>query len=54
MTMPIVTHELGFAREVASRMTFVHEGLIVEEGSPAEIRSSPKRPETARFLEALL
>jgi polar amino acid transport system ATP-binding protein len=54
MTMLVVTHEMGFAREVASRMAFVHEGEIIEQGTPAEIISRPKRPETARFLEAVL
>jgi polar amino acid transport system ATP-binding protein len=54
MTMLVVTHEMGFAREVASRMVFVHEGEIIEEGPPAEILERPQRPETARFLEAVL
>ena len=54
MTMLVVTHEMGFAREVASRMAFVHEGQIIEEGPPAQMLSSPQRPETARFLEAVL
>jgi ABC-type polar amino acid transport system ATPase subunit len=54
MTMLVVTHEMGFAREVASRMAFVHEGEIIEEGPPAQILSGPRRPETARFLEAVL
>jgi polar amino acid transport system ATP-binding protein len=54
MTMLVVTHEMGFAREVASRMAFVHEGEIIEQGLPAEMISSPKRAETRRFLEAVL
>ena len=54
MTMLVVTHEMGFAREVASRMAFMHEGQIIEQGKPAEVISSPKRPETRRFLEAVL
>ena len=54
MTMLVVTHEMGFAREVASRMAFVHEGEIVEEGPPSEVLNRPARPETARFLEAVL
>ncbi|HET9322356.1 MAG TPA: amino acid ABC transporter ATP-binding protein [Gaiellaceae bacterium] len=54
MTMVVVTHEMGFAREVASRMAFVHEGEIIEEGTPAELLGSPSRPETRRFLEAVL
>ena len=54
MTMLVVTHEMGFAREVASRMAFVHEGLIIEQGQPSEILARPQRPETARFLRAVL
>jgi ABC-type polar amino acid transport system ATPase subunit len=54
MTMLVVTHEMGFAREVASRMVFVHEGQIIEEGPPARVLSDPQRPETRRFLEAVL
>ena len=54
MTMLVVTHEMGFAREVASRMAFVHEGEIIEQGLPAEMISSPQRAETRRFLEAVL
>jgi len=54
MTMLVVTHEMGFAREVASRMAFMHEGQIIEEGPPERVLSSPERPETARFLEAVL
>jgi ABC-type polar amino acid transport system ATPase subunit len=54
MTMLVVTHEMGFAREVASRMAFVHEGEIIEEGSPADLLANPQRPETGRFLEAVL
>jgi len=54
MTMLVITHEMGFAREVASRMAFMHEGQIIEEGPPERVLSSPERPETARFLEAVL
>jgi len=54
MTMIVVTHEMGFAREVASRMAFVHEGQIIEQGPPAQVISNPQRPETSRFLEAVL
>jgi general L-amino acid transport system ATP-binding protein len=53
-TMLVVTHEMGFAREVASRMAFVHEGEIIEQGPPAEILSAPQRAETRRFLDAVL
>ena len=54
MTMLVVTHEMGFAREVASRMVFVHEGQIIEAGSPEDVLGDPQRPETRRFLEAVL
>jgi len=54
MTMLVVTHEMGFAREVASRMAFVHEGQIIEQGPPSEILANPQRAETARFLQAVL
>jgi len=54
MTMIVVTHEIGFAREVASRMAFMHEGQIIEQGPPAQVISNPQRPETSRFLEAVL
>ncbi len=54
MTMIVVTHEMGFAREVAHRMCFFHEGRIVEEGTPAEILANPRDPRTRRFLEAVL
>jgi ABC-type polar amino acid transport system ATPase subunit len=53
-TMVVVTHEMGFAREVADRMAFMHEGSIVEEGPPAEIVDGAKDPRTRRFLEAVL
>jgi len=54
MTMVVVTHEMGFAREVASQMAFVHEGQIVEQGPPEQVLNNPQRPETSRFLEAVL
>ncbi|HEU4972098.1 MAG TPA: amino acid ABC transporter ATP-binding protein [Gaiellaceae bacterium] len=54
MTMLVVTHEMGFAREVASRMAFVHEGQIIEEGPPEQVIGDPQRPETRRFLDAVL
>ncbi len=54
MTMIVVTHEMGFAREVAHRMCFFHEGRIVEEGRPAQILNNPTDPRTRRFLEAVL
>ena len=54
MTMMVVTHEMGFAREVATTMAFVHEGNIVEKGSPASVIANPQHPQTKRFLEAVL
>jgi ABC-type polar amino acid transport system ATPase subunit len=53
-TMVVVTHEMGFAREVADRMAFMHEGSLIEEGPPAEIVDGAKDPRTRRFLEAVL
>ncbi|HUO74338.1 MAG TPA: amino acid ABC transporter ATP-binding protein [Solirubrobacteraceae bacterium] len=54
MTMVIATHEMGFAREVADEICFLHQGMIVERGRPEEIFGSPQRPETQRFLRRLL
>jgi ABC-type polar amino acid transport system ATPase subunit len=54
MTMMVVTHEMGFAREVAHRMAFFNEGLILEEGTPSQIFNNTKFPETRRFLDAVL
>ena len=53
-TMIVVTHEMGFAREVANRMAFMHEGAFIEEGPPAEMVGGAKDPRTRRFLEAVL
>jgi ABC-type polar amino acid transport system ATPase subunit len=53
-TMVVVTHEMGFAREVAHRMAFMHEGDLVEEGPTAELVGGAKDPRTRRFLEAVL
>jgi ABC-type polar amino acid transport system ATPase subunit len=54
MTMIVVTHEMGFAREVSNRMCFFHEGMILEQGSPDEIFNHTRNDETRRFLEAVL
>ena len=54
MTMMVVTHEMGFAREVANRMCFFHEGVILEEGSPDQLFNHTREPETRKFLEAVL
>jgi ABC-type polar amino acid transport system ATPase subunit len=53
-TMVVVTHEMGFAREVANRMVFMHEGNLIEEGPPSELVGGAKDPRTRRFLEAVL
>lgn len=54
MTMVVVTHEMGFAREVASRVIFMDEGRIVEEGPAREFFAAPKHPRTRAFLESML
>lgn len=54
MTMAVVTHEMGFAREVADRILFIHEGKIAEEGTPAEIFDNPQCPRLRQFLKAVL
>ena len=54
MTMVIVTHEMGFAREVATRVLFMDEGVIAEEGTPAEVFDNPQNPRTKQFLNAVL
>jgi len=54
MTMVVVTHEMGFAREVADRVLFMDEGVIVEEGTPDEIFSNPQNPRTKDFLNKVL
>jgi ABC-type polar amino acid transport system ATPase subunit len=54
MTMMVVTHEMGFAREVADRMCFFDEGVILEEGVPTEMIESCKHERTRRFLDAVL
>ena len=54
MTMVVVTHEIGFAREVASRVIFMEGGYIVEEGTPDEVINNPKQPRTIDFLSKVL
>ena len=54
MTMAVVTHEMGFAREVADRVLFMDEGLIVEEGTPEQIFDHPQNPRTQSFLSKVL
>lgn len=54
MTMVVVTHEMGFAKEVADRILFLNEGKIEDEGPPAEIFTNPKCPRLKQFLKAVL
>ncbi|AGQ29530.1 amino acid ABC transporter ATP-binding protein [Serratia liquefaciens] len=54
MTMVVVTHEMGFAREVADRVLFIDQGIIQEEGSPQQIFSHPANPRTQAFLSKVL
>lgn len=54
MTMVVVTHEMGFAREVADRVIFMDSGIIQEEGTPEEIFKQPKNPRTQDFLRKVL
>ncbi|HEU5195623.1 MAG TPA: amino acid ABC transporter ATP-binding protein, partial [Methylomirabilota bacterium] len=54
MTMVVVTHEMGFAREVADRVVFMDGGLIVETAEPKTFFSTPREERTRRFLEKIL
>ena len=54
MTMIVVTHEMGFAKEVGSRVLFMDEGVIVEQGKPQELFNNPKHPRTQDFLRKIL
>lgn len=54
MTMVIVTHEMGFAREVADRVIFMGDGYIIEEGKPKDIFENPKQERTRKFLNSVL
>ena len=54
MTMAVVTHEMGFAREVADRVVFMADGKILEEGAPAELFDQPKDPRLQDFLSKVL
>ncbi len=54
MTMIVVTHEMGFAREVGTTMCFFHEGRIVEMGPPKEVIGNPQHAQTQQFLRAVL
>ena len=54
MTMLVVTHEMGFAREVADRVVFMYDGVVLEEGTPQEIFTVPKHERTRQFLQSVL
>ena len=54
MTMIVVTHEMGFAREVANQMCFFHEGRLLEQGTPDQVFNHTKNRETRQFLDAVL
>lgn len=54
MTMLCVTHEMGFAREVADRVLFMADGIIAEEGTPEQIFNNPQNPRTQNFLKSIL
>ena len=53
ITMVIATHEMGFARESADRVAFLHAGKVWEEGPPSELFTAPGRPETREFLRRI-
>ena len=52
--MLIATHEMGFARDVANRVCFLDAGVILEEGTPAEIFGAPREPRTQQFLQRIV
>jgi polar amino acid transport system ATP-binding protein len=54
MTMVVVTHEIGFAREVGDTLVFMDEGVVVEAGDPREVLSNPKHQRTQAFLSKVL
>jgi polar amino acid transport system ATP-binding protein len=54
MTMMVVTHEMGFAREVGDKLVFMDDGVIVEEGLPADVLASPRHTRTQAFLSKVL
>ena len=54
MTMVVVTHEMGFAKEVADRVLFMYDGVIAEEGTPEEFFTNPQNPRLRQFLQAIL
>ena len=54
MTMLIATHEMGFARDIADRICFLDEGVILEQGLPEQILTEPKEPRTQQFLQRII
>ena len=54
MTMLIATHEMSFARDIANRICFLDEGVILEQGPPEQILSAPKEPRTQQFLQRII
>ena len=54
ITMVVVTHEMGFAQKVATRVMFMDEGIIAEEGSPSDIFENPQNPRTKEFLSKVI
>jgi len=54
MTMLIATHEMSFARDIADRICFLDEGVILEQGPPEQILSAPREPRTQQFLERII
>ena len=54
MSMAIVTHEMGFAREVADRILFIDEGVVLEEGKPEDLFMNPQEERTKEFLSKIL
>ncbi|MGB4658121.1 MAG: amino acid ABC transporter ATP-binding protein, partial [Mobilitalea sp.] len=54
LTMLVVTHEMGFAKEVANRVVFMDKGVIAEEGTPEEIFNNPKLDRTKEFLKRVI
>ena len=53
ITMAVVTHEMGFAREVADKVVFMDGGVVVEQGSPSEVFNNPQNERTKQFLKAI-
>jgi polar amino acid transport system ATP-binding protein len=54
MTMVVVTHEIGFAREVGDQLVFMDDGLVVERGAPRDVLSAPREARTQAFLSRIL